>query len=224
MTPNPFPGINPYVETHWDDFGFALLNRIDAALNGSGPGALPDDLRVTVRHREVLAYPTDRNRMPRSWLEIVRRVPDGEPYTAIEVLNPVEKREGDGRVQFWRYQEEYKAAGVNRVVIDLLRGGRRPVDFPEGALRPDAAAKAFLVTVYRGRQAEAYPIDLRQRLPAFRVPLRRREPDAVLDLQSLADEVYRTGRYPIDYAAPCEPPLEADDAAWAADLVARYPR
>ena len=42
---------------------------------------------------------------------------------------------------------------------------------------------------------EVYRISLRERLPAFRVPLRETGPDVPLDLQPLADRCYRTGRY-----------------------------
>ena len=226
MTPNPFPGINPFIEDYWNDFGSALVNRFVESLNGSGPGALPADLRASIRRRDVLAYPADRARMPRCWIEVVRCVPDGEAYTAIEILNPVEKRPGDGRVQFWRYQEEYKARGVSRVVFDLLRGGQRPVEHGDDQLPPNLRRRAFSVTVHRGYQpdrADVYPLSLRERLPKFPIPLRRDEPDAVVDLQAMVDDVYRTGRYPIAYGEPCDPPLDPDDAAWAAGLTGGGP-
>jgi hypothetical protein len=42
----------------------------------------------------------------------------------------------------------------------------------------------------------------------------------VLDLQSLLDEVYETGRYAsVDYRRPCEPPLEGEEAAWTDELL-----
>jgi hypothetical protein len=68
---------------------------------------------------------------------------------------------------------------------------------------------------------EVYPMPLRQRLPAVRVPLRPADPDVVLDLQALVDRAYRAGAYgwTLDYRAEPVPPLGPDDAAWADDLL-----
>ena len=61
---------------------------------------------------------------------------------------------------------------------------------------------------------------LRQRLPRFRVPLRLRDKDVLLDLQAVLDQCYANGRYDlrIDYAQPPDPPLAEADRAWAAAL------
>jgi Protein of unknown function (DUF4058) len=50
-------------------------------------------------------------------------------------------------------------------------------------------------------------LPLRQCLPAIRVPLRRTDPDAALDLQVLVDQCYERGRYDsaIDYNQPPQP-------------------
>jgi hypothetical protein len=65
-----------------------------------------------------------------------------------------------------------------------------------------------------------YRIPLRERLPAIRIPLRPADPDAVLDIQTLVDQAYQDGRYDdIDYSEPFRPPLDPEDAAWAAALL-----
>ena len=66
---------------------------------------------------------------------------------------------------------------------------------------------------------------LRQRLPPLAVPLRRGEPPAVIDLRPPLDQVYAGDRYgqSIDYKKPLNPPLDPDDAAWAAGLLAAAP-
>jgi hypothetical protein len=50
------------------------------------------------------------------------------------------------------------------------------------------------------------------------VPLRPGDADVVVELQPLLDRAYAKGRYYnlIDYAEPPDPPLAAEDAAWAA--------
>jgi hypothetical protein len=84
-------------------------------------------------------------------------------------------------------------------------------------LGPDAG-KPYYVGVYRASkhgECELYAIDLRESLPVIAIPLRPEDADVLLDLQPLIEHVYRSGRFPIDYDDPCDPPLEGDDAAWA---------
>ena len=143
--------------------------------------------------------------------------------TSIEVLSPENKRPGDGMRQFQRKQDECRRAGVSRVEIDLLRDGRRMFEFPQRLLATDQI-KPYYVTIHRGPkpgECELYAIDLRERLPVIGVPLRVGDEDAPLNLQSLIEHVYRTGRFPIDYDQPCDPPLEGPDASWAREMLAR---
>jgi len=71
-------------------------------------------------------------------------------------------------------------------------------------------------------EAEYYPMPLRDRLPAIRVPLRVRDQDVALDLQRPLERIYERGRYDnrIDYSAVLSPPLPPADAAWAAERIA----
>ena len=57
-----------------------------------------------------------------------------------------------------------------------------------------------------------------QRLPVVKVPLRPRDADVPLDLQSLVDQCYRNGGYDgtLNYAAEPDPPLFGADEEWAA--------
>ena len=66
---------------------------------------------------------------------------------------------------------------------------------------------------------------MRERLPIIRIPLRQTDTDITLDLQSLLDHAYRTGRYDdVDYRNEPEPPLDVDDARWADELLRREGR
>jgi hypothetical protein len=54
-------------------------------------------------------------------------------------------------------------------------------------------------------------------LPRVAVPLRRPDPDVVLNLTAVLQQVYRNARYDlqVDYRDPPPPPdLAPDDAAW----------
>jgi hypothetical protein len=113
--------------------------------------------------------------------------------------------------------------------LDLLRGGERLlVDnlIPEySALQP---SPSYLVLVNRAWRrigaASAYqvfPILLNQALPCIPVPLRE-ELEIPLDLQFVFNHVCDTGPYrrgAVDYNQPAVPPLEAESASWAEELV-----
>jgi hypothetical protein len=145
--------------------------------------------------------------------------------TAIEVLSPTNKINRRGRREYLRKREEYHRANANVVEIDLLRGGADLIDVPFEQL-PER-----LITPYKAVVRPAHPtanvdgkyysFPLREALKAILIPLRRSEPEVVLNLQAAIDEAYIKGRYAtrIDYSKPPSPPLSAEDAAWAAGLV-----
>ncbi len=157
----------------------------------------------------------------------VRRLSDGRPLvTAIEVLSPTNKCTAQGREDYLRKRDEYHRGKVNLMEVDLLRRGAHLVGVAAGSLRP-AWVTPYKCVVRRGgasagRFVDYYPLPLRQRLPRVRLPIRPGEADVVLDLQLPIDHVYRRGRYDLqlDYSRPPDPPLSADDAAWAAGCVA----
>jgi hypothetical protein len=76
--------------------------------------------------------------------------------------------------------------------------------------------KVGVTRIHRLDAFEFYPLPLRQRLPAVRIPLRPADSDVLLDLQALIDLAYANGGYDdIDYAQDPEPALDPDDADWA---------
>lgn len=190
-----------------------------AETEGGGVATEVHSERLLIRAPELLIY---NEPLRQYFIEITDSKFGENVVTAIEVLSPENKRAGDGMSQFRRKQEEYRQAKVNRVEIDLLRGGRRLFEFPESVLgtRPH---KPYYVTVHRGEktgEAELYAIDLRDTLPVIHVPLRPGEPDVDLALQPLIKRVYRNGRFPIDYGSPCDPPLGGDEEVWARQMIA----
>ncbi|HZL36332.1 MAG TPA: DUF4058 family protein [Tepidisphaeraceae bacterium] len=196
---------------------------LDAPRISTG-GAAVLSSRGLVRSPALLNYPGDP--LTEYSIEIVDTKFGEKVVTAIEVPGPENKRIGGGMAQFQRKQHEYRAAHVSRVEIDLLREGRRLFDFPSRLLRPELH-KPYYVTVYRGYKAhecEVYAIDLREPLPVINIPLRANDADVALDLQPLMEHVYRTGRFPIDYDDPCDPPLDDELAVWARERVAAMPR
>jgi hypothetical protein len=160
---------------------------------------------------------------PRRWIEI--RTDLGELVTVIEVLSPANKT--THREAYRTKRRDYVAASVNVVEIDLLRTGPRTVNVDDTGYDRHYAhlGDHYLICASRGvvpGRREVYPCPLRERLPVIRIPLRATDPDIPLDIQSLVDRCYVTGRYwKLDYTRAPLPPLSEADAAWAADLLSR---
>lgn len=156
------------------------------------------------------------------YLEIVEVGSGNRVITVIEFLSPSNKIPGEGQKLYLEKQQEVRAAGASLVEIDLTRRGERVVSLPPSRL-PPSCRKTYLVCVRRGwkrLEAEIYPIALADRLPGIRIPLRETDPDVPLHLQPLIDLCYANGRYETtDYRADPEPPLDPEEAAWAADVL-----
>lgn len=157
------------------------------------------------------------------WVEIHDET--GRLITVLELLSPSNKLESAGRDRYLRKRREFVCAGANLVEIDLVRQGL-PV-FPEPVRRElQRAGGCYAVCVLRAvrpAEEEVYPIGLRERLPAVRVPLRPTDADVVLDLQPLIDQCHERGRYHLlNYRLPLNPPLPPDDGAWADEILRQH--
>ncbi len=215
--PSPFPGMDPYMELKWGDSCTRLIVHAADALNR----ILPDDLAAEI---DCERYPLPGLDDPITDRSIhVLPLLDDRPVTAITFVNPWNRVHGPGRAAYERRRAWARADGFNLVEIDLVRTGDPVVPSPRASL-PDAIASAeYRVAVTRassGGTIELYPLPLRSRLPKFRIPLRQREADVVLDLQSLIDQVWDGRRsWRALYARGCHPPLGEDDSQWADGLL-----
>jgi hypothetical protein len=109
------------------------------------------------------------------------------------------------------------------VEIDLLRYGPHVLAVAEAQVR-GRFQYDYLVSVNRAARRNrfgVYPRTVRQPLPRIRVPLAGDDPDVPLDLQAALAQAYEAGSYHdrLAYHAPCEPPLEREDQAWADELI-----
>ena len=104
-------------------------------------------------------------------------------------------------------------AGVNAVDIALIRGDVPRADYGVSIRRAG-----------RVGPADVWRTSLRDPLPTVPIPLDGDEPDVLLDLQAAFDTLYDTYNYDreIRYVAALARPLSADDAAWAAERIARW--
>lgn len=139
----------------------------------------------------------------------VKRTDTHQLVTAIEILSPYNKR-GDGlelyRVKRWRLIR----SEVHLVELDMLRGGTRPgQEVQQPPIDTD-----YIILVNRGnpvgerRRSEIWPVALSEPLPACPIPLLPPDPDAVLALAEVMQQVYKRAAYArrLDYTQPVPPP------------------
>ena len=258
--PSPFPGMDPYLESHWRDVHHRLITYACDAIQE----ALPQELRARVEERVVLEKPEgigdnplypdlrvfeirpqdpryvvpasegvavaepflvelEREPLTEGFIEIIDAGSGNRVITVIEVLSPTNKQSSSGKIQYRQKQSEICKSDTSLVEIDLLRHGSHVLAVPLNYLSPRRQTP-YMVCVRRGwvrDKAEVYAIQLSQRLPSIKIPLRKTDADVPLDLQALLDHCYRMGRYAgdINYRFDPDPPFTGSSSAWADELL-----
>lgn len=210
-----------YLELPGDDPKVFIPDARVVERPGRGPRrAAPPGVEMLAIAEPLLLVADDP--VDEAYIEIVDARSGGRLVTSIEVLSPTNKWAGKGRKLYVRKRRRLRAGRVNTVEIDLLRDGPRLIPGPPWHLSP-ARRTAYGVGVWRTTRSDEYAFfraPLRERLPVIPIPLRRTDPDLPLDLQPLLDRCYRNGGYEdTDYRRPPEPPLDAEDEAWADALL-----
>lgn len=146
--------------------------------------------------------------------------------TSIEFLSKTNKVSDEGRKTFLNKQNQMRKAGVNLVEIDLLRAGGWAMSVSRSEV-PMSYQQPYRICVVRASaliEAEIYEAQLTQPLPTILVPLRDEDEDVRLNLQSLINTAYVNGGYSsyLDYTQPPEPPLDANDAEWAEQILGEH--
>jgi hypothetical protein len=182
----------------------------DRAAGGGAVALTTPSVRVTL--------PAPKKKRGKRFVRIVDREKRGV-VTVIELLSPSDKGAGRDRANYLLKRDQYLAAGVNLVEIDLLRSGNRSsLGDPEP---PDGDYYAFVCRADDFPKADVWSFTVRDSFPVIPVPLKADDSSVPLDLRGPLDQVYEDARYGdrIDYAAPPIPALRPADAAWAADLL-----
>jgi hypothetical protein len=148
----------------------------------------------------------------------VRSTDTGQVVTVVEILSPSNKRPGEGREQYMRKRNMITGTLTNLVEIDLLRYGE-PMPVQRWSGRSD-----YRIVISRGRyrpKSLLIPFNVRQPIPSFCLPLVLGDTEPTVDLNRLLHALYERGSYDLrlNYRADPEPPLEPEDAAWAAQLL-----
>lgn len=192
--------------------------RADVAVVEQASIRYPDSLApLDDTSTMTLAQPeTIRISPTRRWLEI--RDVDNHLVTVIELLSPSNKTPV-AAANLARRHEQLIRSGVNVVEIDLIRGGLRTLpELLTAELKETSLQTTYLIIVGKAHcpdERQVYYCPLRDRLPAFAIPLRATDNPVPLDLQPLIDRCYQTGRYWQLSQRPLPPPaLTADEQAW----------
>jgi Protein of unknown function (DUF4058) len=225
--PSPFPGMDPYLERPglWRDLNHSLISTIQGLLAAQlrPTYVVRIDERVYIVeecHGASKLQLSDRfeHEVREAFLKIIDRE-TREVRTVIEVLRPTSKAMGSpGLKNLKLHRDDVMGSSSHWVEIDLFRGDRT-VDVPTSV-----GPHEYFVHVSKRDmrpQAMLYPIRLWQRLPIIPIPVRTGDPDASLDLQAALDAIYDRAGYDldIDYRREPNPPLSADFAVWADQLL-----
>ncbi|MDY6785200.1 MAG: DUF4058 family protein [Cyanobacteriota bacterium] len=155
--------------------------------------------------------------MPRkikqAYLE-VREMVNKEVVAAIEILSPVNKRNGEGRETYLKKRARVLGSLTHLIEIDLLRG------WEAMPILNNPIQSHYRVLVSRSDRrprAELYAVNLDDTLPVFPLPLREEDVEPQINLQQLLGEVYdRAGYdYRINYKLDPMPALSEAEASWA---------
>jgi hypothetical protein len=146
----------------------------------------------------------------------IRRFPNRELITAIELLSPSNKQ-APGDRQYDRKRLELLNQRVHLVELDFLIDGER---LPMEDELPEGHHYALVSRAERRFYADTYVWTIRDPLPSIPIPLKDPDPDILLDLAAVFARVFQGARYErsIDYAAPLDLPLSNEDRTWAESL------
>lgn len=148
---------------------------------------------------------------------VIRDSGSQEVITVVEVLSPSNKAAGPDRNKYLEKRDEILTSAAHFVELDLLRGGKR---MPMRTLPDGCDYYALVSRAWQRPSMGLWPVALRDPLPAIPIPLRRGDPEPLIDLKPVLDRTYDEGGFARRiYRTPPEPPLSAADAEWARAFV-----
>jgi Protein of unknown function (DUF4058) len=195
-----------------------LVGVADVAVQSIQKVPSPQRASIAVASPSVEAVTVDVT-MPETVKETyleVRDVTTQEVVTVIEMLSPKNKRSGEGRNAYVKKRLQVLGSYTNLVEIDLLREGK-PQQVQTG-IKTDY--RILVSRALKRPKADLYAFNLPDRIPAYSLPLLELDPEPLLDIQTLVNELYDEGNYDlvIDYAQEPVPPSQ-ENAAWLDEVL-----
>lgn len=143
---------------------------------------------------------------------VIRDSKSQEVITVIESLSPSNKTAGPDRDKYLEKRGEILTSAAHFVELDLLRGGKRMPIRPQ----QDCDYYAMVSRSWQRPEVGLWPIKLRDPLPTIPIPLRRGEPEPLIELKPVLDRTYDDAGYARRiYRTPPEPSLSPADVEWA---------
>jgi hypothetical protein len=196
------------------------LERTPPAVLSSGETSIVTQSSPTQSSPETVEVPMPIEVKER-YLE-VREMGSDQVITAMELLSPTNKRQGEGRMAYEKKRRFVLGSQTNLVELDLLRASIPMVIL---GMRSPSVYRILISRSQHRPQADLYSISLQQPLPSFPVPLKPDEPEPIIQLQEVFDRLYERSRYAtrIDYRQPLPPPkLSESDQQWVDKQLLRW--
>lgn len=249
---SPFPGMDPYLEhpALWPDVHNSLIAAMRDALAPvlrpryyialeSRVYTLDIDGLVFVGRPDLTVLPYEgpqrvstlplasagfvevevpvKDEIEETYLE-VREAEGGQVITIVELLSPGNKQNSQGRKDYEEKRLAIFSSRTNLVEIDLLRAGA-PMPVSQ-KIRSDY--RILIRRGSRGIRGQLYPFSVREKIPAFTLPLLPGDKEPPLELNTILHDLYERASFDLrlNYTNPPVPPLADDDADWAKDLIA----
>lgn len=215
--PGPFPGMDPWLESHWGDVHHSLVQYARDELQP----LLPEDLRARVVLLDPVQTPFANEPVVEGYVEI-RESQSNERVAAIEFFSHNYKRPGPQHEAYVERRREHLERNVHVVEIDLLRDGEDVLILPFFLIPPQLLTPYYACVHHAGNRKPigVYSLGFRKPLASIDVPLRLHDPDVPLQLQALINQCWDAGGFDdVDYTQPADPPLMYDDDDWADELL-----
>ncbi|MUG93997.1 DUF4058 family protein [Scytonema sp. UIC 10036] len=197
-----------------------LVGVADVAVQNTQKTSSPQKAATAVTTPSVEVVTVDVT-MPETIKETyleVRDVITQEVITVIEILSPKNKRSGEGRNAYIKKRLQILGSSTNLVEIDLLRDGK-PIQQVPNNIQSDY--RILISRASNRPKADLYAFNLPNPIPSYFLPLRDNDPEPLLDIQILINEIYDEGNYDlvIDYTQEPIPPLSQENAAWVSEIL-----
>ncbi len=222
LLPNYYIGVETRTYRDYGD-GQLLIGIPDAVILSTPTPSSPQDeilpgsvVSTQIRPQEV-TLPASIE-IKQRYLEI-REVGTEAVITILELLSPVNKRNGEGRTTYETKRQKILDSTTHLVEIDLIRA-HSPMTMA-GASTPSD----YRILISRSQQrpkADLYAFTLQTPIPSIPLPLKQPSETIPLNLQTILQGVYDRGAYSIriNYQQPIPPPaLSPQTKTWVQQLL-----
>lgn len=160
-----------------------------------------------------------KEEIKQNYIEIID-LAKGKVVTALEILSPVNKRQGEGRTKYLKKRANILNSSTHFVEIDLLRNYEK---MPIENLKVYFDYQILVSKFEKRPQADLYGINLPDTLPIIPIPLSQEDGEAILNLQAIFNLIYERAcyHYSIDYQQEIIPNLPEKYLSWGEEILTK---